>query len=151
MCSCAKYVQLCWVLSHVDVHGNEQADLLAEMGQNLHPNNLLPLSKRRRVTEWDKLGLEPIETLSKGFCSRNSTVMVFPRMSVTGQGTGRVWDMYYSTDVSDNRRQKGRRVIKNASDVALRRLKPNLGWRLMASWRLARLMNTFSWCLTAPC
>ena len=54
-------MQLHWVPSHLDVHGNEQADLLAEMGRNLHPNNLMPLSKRQRVTKWDALGLEPME------------------------------------------------------------------------------------------
>ena len=53
-------VRLRWVPSHLAVPGNEAADALAERGRELHPNNLLPLSKRRRVAEWDELGLEPM-------------------------------------------------------------------------------------------
>ena len=99
-----EYVQQRWVPSHLDVHRNEQADLLTEMGGNLHPNNLLPLSKRRLVTGWDALGLEPMEDRAQELTSgddsggqgcRSSTlkwdrtVMGFPWMSVAGPGTGR--------------------------------------------------------------
>ena len=31
------------------------------MERQLHPCNLLPLWKRRRMAEWDQLGLEPME------------------------------------------------------------------------------------------
>ena len=55
------HVQLRRVPSHLAVRGNEQADSLAEMGRALHPNNLLLLPRQRRVTEWDALGLEPVE------------------------------------------------------------------------------------------
>ena len=58
---CSRNVQLRWVPSHLDVHGNEHADLLAEHGSGLHPNNLRSLSKRRRVEEWDALGPVPME------------------------------------------------------------------------------------------
>ena len=37
--------------------GNEEADELAGQGREKHPNNLLPQTKRRRVVEWDALGL----------------------------------------------------------------------------------------------
>ena len=53
-------VQLRWVPSHLNIHGNNGADTLASLGRRLHPYYLFPLSKRRRVTEWDQLGLEPM-------------------------------------------------------------------------------------------
>ena len=57
-------LQVRWVPSHLNVEGNEAADELAGKGRELHPNNLLPLSKRRRVTEWDAPGLEPMAETS---------------------------------------------------------------------------------------
>ena len=55
------HVQMCWLPSHLNVHGNQEADALASLGRELHPSNIIPLSKRRRVTEWDALGLDPME------------------------------------------------------------------------------------------
>ena len=63
-------LQVRWVPSHLDVEGNEAADELAGKGRELHPNNPLPLSKRRRVTEWDALGLVPIRDVRPGSGSR---------------------------------------------------------------------------------
>ena len=47
-------------LPQLNVEGNEGADALANQGRQLHRNNLLPLSQRPRVTEWEALGLEPM-------------------------------------------------------------------------------------------
>ena len=43
---------------HLNVHGNDGADAVVLMGRQSHPYNLLPLSKRRWVPDWDQLGLE---------------------------------------------------------------------------------------------
>ena len=51
-------LQVRWVPSHLGAKGNEGTDVLAEKGREMHPNNLLPLSKRPRVEEWQQLGLE---------------------------------------------------------------------------------------------
>ena len=51
-------VQIRWVPSHLKVPENDGVDELARQGRLLHPNNLLPLSKRGHVFEWDALGLE---------------------------------------------------------------------------------------------
>jgi hypothetical protein len=125
------------------VPGNEAADALAERGRQLHPNNLLPLSKRRRVAEWDELGLEPMvetEPLSDPDTGEDSgagtsedevselsvssaelsgggfSTDVSDRARERAQEFGNmgVWDTDYSTDVSDSRKRKGRRVIKTS-------------------------------------
>ena len=44
-------VQIKWVPLHPGVRGNGGADEMAWLGRLKHPNNLLLLSKRRRVTE----------------------------------------------------------------------------------------------------
>ena len=54
------YILIRWVPSHLQVPGNDGADELARQGRNKHPNNLLPLSKCRRVTECKHLGLVPM-------------------------------------------------------------------------------------------
>ena len=53
-------LQLRWVPSHLNVEGNEEAGEVANQGRELHPNSVLPLSKRRRVAEWEALGLQPV-------------------------------------------------------------------------------------------
>ena len=53
-------LQVRWVPSHLNVKGNEDADELAGQRRGRHPNNLLPISKRRRVVERDVVGLEPM-------------------------------------------------------------------------------------------
>ena len=89
---------------------------LAGKGRGLHPNNLLPLSKRRRVTEWDALGLEPMAETSgleagpevdSGGGSSSDT----RSSSSSGSGeslsalscSGSDGEEPYSTDVSDTR------------------------------------------------
>ena len=52
--------QLRWVPAHVNVPEHEAADELAEKGTDLHPNNLLPLLRRRRAMECDASGLGPM-------------------------------------------------------------------------------------------
>ena len=59
-------LQLRWVPSHLNALGNEVADELAEQGRQLHLNNLLPLSKRRRVAEWEELGLQLMQEPGEG-------------------------------------------------------------------------------------
>ena len=48
-------VQVKWVSPHVN-QGHEAVDVLAHKGRLWHPNNVLPLSKQRRVTGWEALG-----------------------------------------------------------------------------------------------
>ena len=104
-------VQVRWVPSHREVRGNEEAGALAWLGGQLHPSTLVPLSKRRRVTEWDSLGLEAMEGspslltsgMTQGIQGRprssrahrqvkshrmNLSWTGSPRRSVTGPGRG---------------------------------------------------------------
>ena len=52
------HVQVRWVPSHLDVRRHEEADALALLGRQRHPNKLLPLSNRgqsgmrRRWSRW---------------------------------------------------------------------------------------------------
>ena len=91
--------------SHSDVHGNEEAGLLADMGQNLHPNNLLPVFKRRRVTEWDVLGSEPMEDPAQELTSKDDSGgsgMSEPDTETSSKGLFSGLDSDgFSTDVSD--------------------------------------------------
>ena len=55
-----------WVPSHLGVQGNHEADALAKVGCQLHPDNAQSLPKRPRVEPmWDELGLEEM-SLTKG-------------------------------------------------------------------------------------
>ena len=109
-------LQVRWVLPHLNVEGNEAVDELAGKGRELHPNNLLSLSKRRRVTEWDALDLEPMAETSgleagpevdSGGGSSSDTRST----SSSGSGeslsalscSGSDGEEPYSTDVSDTR------------------------------------------------
>ena len=65
-------LQVHWVPSHLGVHGNHQADALAEEGRQMHPHNQQGLPKRPRVEpRWADLGLEemPSEISSSGASS----------------------------------------------------------------------------------
>ena len=58
-----------WVSSHLGVHGNHQADALAEDGRQMHPCNQQGLPKRPRVEPvWANVGPEemPSEVSSSG-------------------------------------------------------------------------------------
>ena len=82
------------------------------MGRNLHPNNLLLLSKRQRVTEWDALCSEPMEDPVQELTSGNVTGcpgMSQPDIQTSSKGllSGPDSDGF-STDVSDRARGRGR-------------------------------------------
>ena len=170
-------VQRRWAPLHLQVQGNEEAHALAAMGRGLHPNNLIPLSKRRHVTEWDALGLEPMEDpvgylasgddsggsqdsdlepkMREGVCDSDGfSAEGNNRARERAQGVG--WspllcDTEYSTEVSEPRRRKARRVIKSISNVAQRHgpdLKPNRWGRQRC---LSDALNNVCQRLTAPC
>ena len=83
---------------------------LAEMGRNLHPN-LLPLSKRRRVTGGDVLGLEmedPAQELTSGDDS-GVLGMSEPDTETSSKGLFLGPDSDgFSMDVSDRARDRAR-------------------------------------------
>ena len=48
-------LQIHWVPSHLGVHGNHEADALAEVGRQFHPHNQRALLKRPRVeAAWEQ-------------------------------------------------------------------------------------------------
>ena len=115
-------LQVRWVPSHLDVEGNEAADELAGKGRELHLNNLPPLSKRRRVTEWDALGLEPmVETsdleagpeVDSGGGGSSSDTRSSLSSEIGEYLSGSDGEEQYSTDVSDTRLG---RVVGSDSD-----------------------------------
>ena len=61
--SAVSQVKLIWTPSHLNVRGNDEADVLAEEGREQHPNN-----KRRcqREPAWVALGLSPMRLDSVG-------------------------------------------------------------------------------------
>ena len=116
-------VQLRWVPSHLKVPGNDGADELAMQGRLLHPNNLLPLSKRGRVLEWDKLGLVPMptpEASDMGSGADSGGELEVGREACPSDGVAYSTDVTetrlrmhldydseeFSTDVSDSRRKR---------------------------------------------
>ena len=97
-------LQVQWVPSHLGAKGNEGADVLAEKGREMHPNNLLPLSKR--VEEWVQLGLEPMPEVSASEASSDvdSGGSAFAEDSGMDDVSCCDSEETFSTDVSDTRR-----------------------------------------------
>ena len=87
-------LQVRWMPSHLGVKGNEGADVLAERGRGLHPNNLLPLSKRPGVEELEQFGLEPmpkvcVSETQSDVDSRGSALVTAVRWTTDRAGTVR--------------------------------------------------------------
>ena len=112
-------VQLRWTPSHLGVSENQGADALAEVGRRQHPHNVSALPKRRRVLQWNELGLEEMSSadeqsgsdLDSGASSGESG-----SDPVTEVSPGDMWltdssesvASEFSTDVSDTRRVRAR-------------------------------------------
>ena len=159
-------VQLRWVPSHLGVHGTEQADLLADKGRGVHPNNLQPLSKWRRVGEWEALGLVPMDEESREMTSGDDsrggsgedTGDYFVGSGADSEAFSRhvsdraqeraaqplVWDTDSSTDVSDSRRRKGRRIIKSALAGGEFYARRGLG---LCNAQLCTIMHDYAGCI----
>ena len=118
-------LQVRWVPSHLGVVGNEEADKMAEQGRLRHPYNEDSLPKRRRLEQqWEELGLEEMssgegEASDSGYS--RSTGSQFGEVDTPTAGPASNLDLPgwgdsddYSTDVSDNPRKRGRRVVQGA-------------------------------------
>ena len=114
-------LQVRWVPSHLRVAGNEEADTMAEQGRLQHPYNEDSLPKRRRLEQqWEELGLEEMssgegEASDSGYSHSTGSLLgeegapeAKPSWSLDLLGWGDSDD--YSTDVSDNPRERGKRV-----------------------------------------
>ena len=126
-------LQVHWVPSHLGVHGNHQADALAEEGRRMHPHNQQGLPKRPRVEPmWADLGLEemPNEVWSLGASSADFSELEggsgsemetascsseesgsTSEGSVFGTGSCHSGGSGCSTEVSDNPYRKRRRGL----------------------------------------
>ena len=131
--SAGEELQVHYVPSHLGVHGNHQADALAEEGRQMHPYNQQGLPKRPRVEPmWADLGLEemPSDMLSSGVssnelseleggwgsemdatsCSSEDTESTSGG-SVSDTGSRQSGGSECSTEVSDNPYRKRRRGL----------------------------------------
>ena len=68
-----KYVHLRWIPSQLGVPGNHGADALVEAGSQQHPNNGSALPKRRRLLQWNELGLEEMSSAGEQSGSDNDS------------------------------------------------------------------------------
>ena len=107
-------LQVRCVPSHLGAKGNEGADVPAEKGREMHPNNLSPLSKRPRVEEWGQVGLEPMPepNASEAWSDVDSGGSAFER----DNGLEDLWccdnEETFSRDVGNTRR-----IPRNMLDV----------------------------------
>ena len=91
--SAGTMVQFWWVPLHLKVPRNDGTDELAMQGRLLHPNNLLPLSKR-----WEELGLVPMPELGELEVGLDADS---GGLSGGKQEPHPIFDQAYSRDVSD--------------------------------------------------
>ena len=113
-------LQIHWILSHLGVQGNDEADALAEAGRLSHPNNDRPMAKRPRVEPmWEDLGLEEMlsevsssersEPLSTTVSEAEDTESASTSSEGSEGGGGGGSSSGFSTDVSANpKRRRGR-------------------------------------------
>ena len=157
-------LQLRWVPSHLNVPGNDAANELAEQGRCLHPNNLVPLSKRRRVTEWDALGLEPMQE-SREQCTTSDVDSGCGSSGESGdeqlgggddscsEVSSSDAEVQYSTDISDTRlwgRLSSSDSEGFSTDVSdTRKKRRRAGWGRDGTSRLTR-DPAHSWPSTRP-
>ena len=117
-------LQVRWVLSHLGVAGNEEADKMAEQGRLQHPYNEDSLPKRRRLEQqWEELGLEEMssgegEASDSGYSHSTGSLLGeegAPGATSSLGSLGWADSDEYSTDVSDNPRKRGRRVEQSVA------------------------------------